>query len=111
MKDLQKGFVGLVIAIIIGLVLVGGGTYIYLNKVHEQKGNNLSTNSTTSNTSSITDLKDVKDFDTCMSYAKNTQISFDIVFSHGSNFAEVNKFADDFKTKYPRATFEKISSE
>ena len=111
MKNLQQGFIGLAIAIIVGLVLVGGGTYIYLNKVHEQKGNNLSTNSTTSNTSSITDLKDVKDFDTCMSYAKNTQISFDIVFSHGSDFQQVRKFADDFKTKYSRAILEKVSSE
>src|SRR3989338_8333487 len=33
MKNLQQGFVGLVAAIIIGLVLVGGGTYVYLNKV------------------------------------------------------------------------------
>jgi len=32
MKNLQKGFIGLTIAIIIGLVLVGGGTYVYLNK-------------------------------------------------------------------------------
>jgi len=32
MKNLQQGFVGLVAAIIIGLVLVGGGTYVYLNK-------------------------------------------------------------------------------
>lgn len=32
MKDSQKGFVASVIIIIIGLVLIGGGTYVYLNK-------------------------------------------------------------------------------
>ena len=100
MKDLQKGFVGLVIAIIIGLVLVGGGTYVYLNKVHEQKGSSLSTNS---DTSSITDPKDVIDFDTCMSYAKNIPTKFDIVFLHGSDIQEIRNFALDFKTKYPKA--------
>ena len=107
MKNLQQGFVGLAIAIIIGLVLVGGGTYVYLNKVHEQNGNNLST---TSNTSSIIDLKDVKDFDTCMSYAKNIPTVFDIVFMHGSDIQEVRNFEADLKTAYPRAKLT-ISSE
>src|SRR3989344_3666207 len=32
MKNSQQGFIGLAIAIIIGLVLIGGGTYIYMNK-------------------------------------------------------------------------------
>ncbi|OGF73941.1 hypothetical protein A2W54_03450 [Candidatus Giovannonibacteria bacterium RIFCSPHIGHO2_02_43_13] len=32
MKNSQQGFIGLAIAIIVGLVLIGGGTYIYLNK-------------------------------------------------------------------------------
>lgn len=108
MKNSQQGFISLAIAIIVGLVLIGGGTYVYLNKVNEQNGGSLST---TSDTSSITDPKDVKDFDTCMSYAKNAQINFDIVFSHGSDFQQVRKFADDFKTKYPRAIIERVSSE
>ncbi len=109
MKISQQGFIGLAISIIIGLVLIGSGTYVYLNKVHEQKSGSLST--AIPSASSITDLKDVKDFDTCMSYAKNAQINFDIVFSHDSNFEEVNKFADAFKAKYSRATIEKITSE
>jgi len=32
MKNLQQGFIGLAIAIIVGLVLIGSGTYVYLNK-------------------------------------------------------------------------------
>lgn len=32
MKNSQQGFIGLAIAIIVGLVLIGGGTYVYLNK-------------------------------------------------------------------------------
>ncbi|MDO8728318.1 MAG: hypothetical protein Q7K26_00335 [bacterium] len=32
MKNSQKGFVGLAIIIIVALVLIGGGTYVYLNK-------------------------------------------------------------------------------
>jgi hypothetical protein len=32
MKNSQNGFIGLVIVIIVGLALLGGGTYVYLNK-------------------------------------------------------------------------------
>lgn len=32
MKNLQQGFISLAVAVIIGLVLIGGGTYVYLNK-------------------------------------------------------------------------------
>ena len=111
MKNLQQGFVGLVIAIIIGLVLIGGGTYVYLNKVNEQKGSSLSTTPTSNVSSvSITDPKDVTDFNTCMSYAKNIPTVFDIVFTHGSDIQEVTNFKADFQVAYPRATL-KVSTE
>jgi hypothetical protein len=32
MKNTQQGFIGLAIAVIVGLVLIGGGAYVYLNK-------------------------------------------------------------------------------
>ncbi len=49
MKNSQKGFIGLVITIIIGLVLIGGGTYVYLNK-GTTKSENQSDSSKKSNT-------------------------------------------------------------
>ena len=58
MKDFRKGFVGLAIAIIVGLVLIGGGTYVYLNKgVTITKPENKSE----SNKSESSELKDVAD--------------------------------------------------
>jgi hypothetical protein len=117
MKDLQKGFAVPVIAAAIALLVVGGGVvYFYVHKKSTTiiKGDfDTQSVSTDKNISAlfISDFKDVKDFDTCMSYVKNTQINFDIVFNHGSDFKGVEKFAADFKSKYPRATIEKVSSE
>lgn len=95
MKNNQKGFIAPLLVVIIGLIVIGGGAYAYLNK-------NPSVLSV-SNTPSVTDPKDIIDFDTCMSYAKNIPTNFDIVFLHGSNIQEIRNFALDFQAKYPKA--------
>ena len=105
MKNSQKGFVGIAALIIVGVLVVGGGTYIYLN-TYQRQNNSLAV----SETSAVTDFKDIKDFGTCMSYARNMPTIFDIVFTHGSDIQEVRNFSADFKGAYPRAEL-KVSNE
>lgn len=103
MKNSQKGFILPVLIVVIALLAIGAGTYVYLNKKQNDSP-------TGSNTSQITDFKNVKDFYTCMSYAKNTPTTFDIVFLHAADIQEVRNFGADFKMAYPRAEL-KISTE
>lgn len=48
MKNSQKGFIGLVVAIIVCLFLIGGGAYVYFNKEISKPQNNSVVNQTNS---------------------------------------------------------------
>ncbi|MCX6716649.1 MAG: virulence RhuM family protein [Candidatus Taylorbacteria bacterium] len=102
MKNNQKGFNTILLSVVIALIVIVCGVYLYSNKGH----NILSS----SNTISITDPKDITDFSTCMNYAKNIPKNFEIVFAHGSDINEVRSFETDLQKAYPRAKL-KVSTE
>ncbi|MES2216276.1 MAG: hypothetical protein V4481_03190 [Patescibacteria group bacterium] len=124
MKNSQRGFITIVIAIIVGVAIAGYVAWDnnlipknILSKNNAQQDTQL--NTTTSpkpaekivpKSSAAMNFNDVKDYDTCMNYAKNIPTNFDIVFAHGSDVQEVRKFAADFKATYPRAEVE-VSTE
>jgi hypothetical protein len=88
----------LLILILTVLLIGAAGLYGYYQK-----------NPAISITSPALNLDDVRDFDTCIAYIKNAPTNFDIVFTHGSDFQGVEKFAGDFKAAYPRAVLETSS--